>query len=582
MQTCHVASRRADPGDLGFGLIEQIIALTVVVGALLGLLSTLGASAHGITVARQRTIAVSLGKQVIENLEGSAYTSVAMDQASVAGEALIVGAVPNQMFEGENIVPGGTKPYRTYPIAAGTTFSIRTFVTAVSAGGSGYRRITVIVDWPTPTPQHTVRFSSLVFPLNYASYPASNGAAEVTGAQITVSGSLGGDTYEDAHVVLPGARADTSASTLRTSIAAAAGATGYVDVVTGPITSMACDGNGTNIGECLRQTVESVADNDSTSTTGNWVAQVGQPFVGGSLTTPGGATIAAPAGTMTSRASTDLCGTCGFGDSDGVPWADSTVATTTAATATFASDHGVGALNGTLWTMGSAWSATAAVDHDATGGGIVAASAQLSAPAVRVLQFTGAPSGFDGAVKVGAFTAGASIVSGYTLAPADVTTGTTTRQVQLWETTDAFPLGHYRTVTVAAGTATDEVASATFTIGDHVVSFNSRVQSQASTYSTSGTSPRRDGTAQHPSVLVITIDVTISSATLVEPTTTTTTTPATTTTTTTPATTTTTTATTIPVTTTTVAPVPIVTDSFTILFDYGRVSARDTWLAQAP
>jgi type II secretory pathway pseudopilin PulG len=582
---------RAATRDAGFGLIEQIIAMTVVVGALLGLLTTLGATAQGVSTARQRTIAVSLAKQAIERLQGDSYQNVAMSLSSLTGEPLVAGVAPNQTFEGESIVPGGPNSYRTYPVSAGTTFSLRTFVTAVPAGGSAYRRVTVIVDWPTVAPRHTIRFSSLVYPLNYASYPASSGAAEVTGGQMTISGHLGGDTFEDARVVLPGMRADTSASTLRTSIAAAAGATPYVDLLTGPI-ALACSGVGTDIGECPRQTVESVADNDSTSTTGNWVARVAQAFVGGSVTTSGGATINTPPGTMTARASTDACATCGFGDNDGVPWADATAATNAAAAAAFASNHGVGALTGNLWSLDGAWTAAGAVDHDPTGNGIVTASAQLSAPALRVLMIAGAPSGFDGAVKVGAFTAGTSVVSGYTLVAPDVTTGTTTRQVQLWETTGAYPLGHYRAITVAAGSATDQVASATFTSGDHVVSFNSRVQSQASTYSTGGTAPRRDATAQHPSILVVTVEVTITSLTLVEapPTTPTTTTiPATTTTvsattttstvatsttSTTPASTTTTT----PVTTTTVPPTPLVTDSFTIVVDYGRVSVHDTWL----
>ncbi len=53
------------PADTGFGLIEQIIAMAVIVGALLGLLSTLGATAQGVTTSRQRTIGVSLAKQTI-------------------------------------------------------------------------------------------------------------------------------------------------------------------------------------------------------------------------------------------------------------------------------------------------------------------------------------------------------------------------------------------------------------------------------------------------------------------------------------------------------------------------------------
>ena len=34
-------------------------------------------------------------------------------------------------FRGEDLFFGGTTPYRTYPTAVGTTFSLRTFVTTV-------------------------------------------------------------------------------------------------------------------------------------------------------------------------------------------------------------------------------------------------------------------------------------------------------------------------------------------------------------------------------------------------------------------------------------------------------------------
>jgi len=303
------------------------------------------------------------------------------------------------------------------------------------------------------------------------------------------------------------------------------------------------------------------------------------------VTTPGGTTVATPAGVMTSRASTDACGSCGFGDGDGVPWADSTAATTAGSSATFASDHGLGPLSGSLWRMDSGWSPTASVDHDETGGGIVTATAQLVAPALRVLELQGAPAGFDGAVEVDPFTAKSSAISGYTLVAPDVSTGTTTRLVRLWDGSG------YRSVIIDPGSAVDTTASASFTIGDHLVSFISRVQSQPSTFSTAGTAPRNDAAAQHPSMLLITVDVTVTSLTLTEPTTTTTTTTTPTTTTsptttteppptTTSATTTSEPATTVPA--TTVPPVALVTDHFTVVFDYGRVSTRDTWLAKAP
>ena len=555
------------PADTGFTLIEQVIAMALIVGALLGLLGTLGAAARGVTTSRQRTIAVSLAKQTIENLQGAAYSSVAMSLTGLTSEPLIHGTAPNLTFESESVVLGGTEPYRTTLTTVGTTFALRTFVTAVGAGGAGYRRVTVIIDWPATSPAHTMRFSSLVFPLDYASFPATSGEAEAMGGLITVTGSLGGDTFDDLHVVLPGARVDTNASTLRTSIAAAVSAASYVDVVTGPVTSLTCSTSANDVGECARQTVESVADNDSTSMTGNWVAGVGEPFVAGSVSTPSGATIVTPGGTMSSRASTDVCGTCGFGDNDGLPWADASVTTTTSSSAAFSSNHGVGALVGSLWTLGSAWSPTASVDQDPTGYGTVTATAQLAAPALRVFELVGAPAGFQGAVKVDAFTAKASSMSGYTLTPPDVVAGTSPVQLQLWDGVG------YRLVTIAPGSAIDTTAAATFTVGDHVVTFISRVQSQPSTFSTVGTAPRSDAAAQHPSILVVTVEVTITSATLVDPTTTTTTTTTAATTTQAPE--------SSVVTTTTIAPTPLVTDDFTIVVDYGRVSAHDTWLAKA-
>lgn len=420
-------------------------------------------------------------------------------------------------------------------------------MTAVSAGGAGYRRTTVIVEWPSLVPTHSLRFSSFVFPLDYTSYPASSGSAEVTGGLITVTGQLRGDTFEDLHVVLPGIRAETTSSTLRTSIGAAASADSFADLLVGPVTSTNCTATGTDVGECTRRTLESIADNDSTSTTGTWVAGVAQPFVAGALSTPGGATVLTPAGTMTSRASTDLCGTCGFGDNDGFPWADASITTTTKSSASFAS----GALTGTLWDLADGWSPTASVDHDPTGGGIVSTSAQIAAPALRVLAVENGPAGFDGAVKVDAFTAKASVQAGYTLVSPDVATGTTTKQLQLWDGAG------YRIVTIPTGAAADTAATATFPVGDRIVTFATHVQSQPSTFSTVATAPRTDAAAQHPSLLVITVDVTFATSPPPETTTTSTT-------------------------STSIAPAPVVTDAFTIVVDYGRASAHSTWLAKGP
>jgi hypothetical protein len=574
-------------------LIEQLIAMVLITGALLGLLSTLGATAQGLTIGRQRTIGVSLAKQAMESLQGAAFIDVATGSGASADLLVTAGTPPPKLIFGtEVLVQGGATPYRQTLGGAGTTFSLRTFVTTVT--GADYRRITILVDWPYVAPnvpaKHSMSFSSLVYPLNYASYPVSNGSAEVTGGLVTITGELGGDTYNDVHVALPAARADTNASTLRTSLGSAAGPTSYVDLLAGPITSTSCSGAGTDIGECARKTLDGVADNVSTtSAIPNWFSNVNVPFAAGRLTTPRGTTIDTPSGTLTSQTSTDVCSSpcSGVGDGDGVPWAYASSSRTgsSAASATFASSHGVGAaLQGSLWTFDTAdpWSATAAVDHDVPFGGTVTATAQIAVPKLSVLKITGAPAAFVGAVTVSTVTASASAPAGSPSTPSAVTYGTVT--VKLWNGTG------YDTVNLAEGAST-AMSEKHFVVGDNLVSFIMNVQSQPATLSPTGTAPRSDAVAEHPSILLVTVDVTITSVTQFEPTTTTSTTSTTssTSTTTTSTTVPTTSSTTVPTTTTssttttttTVPPTPLQTDAFTIVVDYGRLTAQSTWLATA-
>ena len=92
--------------------------MTIVLGVLLGLLSTLGAVAHAMTISRQRTIAVSLAKQTIENIQGADWANVATGTGVTTADPLVTPGTPLK-FGGEDLFFGGTSPYRTYPVAAG-------------------------------------------------------------------------------------------------------------------------------------------------------------------------------------------------------------------------------------------------------------------------------------------------------------------------------------------------------------------------------------------------------------------------------------------------------------------------------
>ena len=532
--------RRATRDD-GSSLIEQLIAMSVIVAVLLGLLAALGATASSISTGRQRTVAVSLAKQAIENLQGAAYTDVAMNLSSegLASDPLVSGTMPTLLFGTEPLVAGSSTQYRTTKHEAGTTFSLRTFVTAVTPASAGpYRRITLIIDWNTTDAanspgQRTMQFSSLVFPLDYTSYPASTGSAEAIGGSVTLTGTLAGEQFEEVRLALPGTQAATDSSTLRTSIASAASSTSTVALHSGAVTLSCSDGTDR---ECPRKTAASVADNDTGTNTGPSEVVVLEPFSAASISTPKGTTVVTPAGTMTSRATVAACALCDFGDADELPWSEASLHTTSASSVVFRVDEN---LNGTLLHLDDSWSSSAAVDHDADGGGVVSASAQLTTPAARVFHLdpgTGVPTTFVGAVRVSGFTASASVKGGHTAVVPAATATASAATVEIWDGSLAVP--GYRTVPVTPGTAADTTATAAFVVGGHDVAFTSRVQSQPTTTSFSGDSPRSRSVAQLPSLLLVTVDVTVTTGSVVE--------------------------------------------TFTIVFDYGRVSAGTTWLQVAP
>ncbi len=509
---------QAGARDAGFGLIEQIIAMTIIVGVLLGLLTTLGAAAQGVNIGRQRTLAVSLAKQMIENVQGSDWSDVATGTGVTTADPLVIPGTPLKFgVPPEDLFFGGAMPYRTYPVAAGMTFSLRTFVTSVppdGGNGIGYRHVTVIIEWPTPAPKHKLQFSSLVFPLDYTSYPTSNGSADVTGGLVTVDGCLGSDTFDDVHVALPGARADTIASTLRTAIGAATSSAGKVETHT-RLDPLTCEPvEAVTADDCPSSDIANIADNDSSTSTSNTASGFGGYFFCPTLTTAGGlAVMVPPAGatSLTSDAKTDACSPpCLFaGLADAVPFADAAVGAGAGSSATINS----GALAGNfLWTFGSGWSATASVDHDTIAGGSVRTAASLDAPALSMLSLPGVP---EGAVKVHPFTATASASAGYSTVAPTVSFGTT---VQIWN-----GAGY---TAVAVGPGSDWSDGTTFPIYDldgHEVSLVVTIQTQP--------------------LLVVNLAVTITPSTE--------------------------------------SPSLSPSDMFTVEVNYGRVAAHSTWLTEA-
>ena len=62
----------------------------------------------------------------------------------------------------------------------------------------------------------------------------------------------------------------------------AAGSTSHIDVGVGAVAASTCAASlETDVSDCAATTIDSVADNDGGSTTGNWSASANQPFAAG-------------------------------------------------------------------------------------------------------------------------------------------------------------------------------------------------------------------------------------------------------------------------------------------------------------
>ncbi|MEA3216834.1 MAG: hypothetical protein QOJ19_2990 [Acidimicrobiia bacterium] len=225
--------------------------------------------------------------------------------------------------------------------------------------------------------------------------------------------------------------------------AAASSSTSVVSLLTGPLVAPLCNlsGASSQSADCPISSLIRATDNDTT--TNAPTSQGGSTGMYNSATvqTPGGVTLTTPGGTNDPKSTVDACATCGFGDADNLPW--STASSSTSTTSSLAFTNGPGGLAGSLWQMGTGWIASSAVDHDATTGGSVTATAQLNAPAVKVFALTGAGA-FDAAVRVGAFMTSATANVNPT-APSPIVTAQTTT-VDLWDNSEGSHPGARRAI----------------------------------------------------------------------------------------------------------------------------------------
>jgi len=474
-----LGGRRLPTNDAGFTIIESTIALALVFAVLVGLLGALTAGARGLVTGRQRSAALALANEVLEDARGRNYGDVGHDLDSdptLAADPLITGTGSNRLYTGVSPseplaasavdagAAGGTVNNPLFPFSPHiftskreqTTYTTSVYVTTVTpaGGGDAYKRITVKVSW-TPaqyaTAAKSVTLSSFLFNAVAPPDPRLTGNAEADAGSFKVTGNLTGISLTDLGVTFPYANGTIDSGFVRTVKGVARSSSSQLDLAGGLLSGvgLGCVVAGL-VGNCDAATADVNADNDS----GTAPPDTDVDGASGPNTTLGGTLGALPVlnatlGSGSAQAQATVRSTT-VGDGDKLPYF-SGVATGPASLSV-----GVvsGLLNGSLLTLGNcgASCASATVDRDDSGPNQqIGSSAAVAFPAAAFLTLVGGPAG--GAVKVSPVSVQANAYAGPGAGnPGFVAPNVT---VQVWN-----GLGYTTLATISPATA----ASGSFTI----------------------------------------------------------------------------------------------------------------------
>jgi type II secretory pathway pseudopilin PulG len=235
---------RLDGDERGFTIIETVIAITVIFGALTAMAYTATAGFTTIAYGRERIQATGLANKIMEEVRGLAYTKITqgLKSTELTTDSRIVycSADSSYHFEsctssngsGEKIVStsGLSNTSWLVPHTGTTTVGTLTaswavYVTNDNTASNPYR-VTVIVDWTSKAhpsaPNNTVRIQSLFWspsgcvspethPFAAPCQPFFYGQASVPQGQITIAGQFhngSNNTWSQSVVKLTGAEAD--------------------------------------------------------------------------------------------------------------------------------------------------------------------------------------------------------------------------------------------------------------------------------------------------------------------------------------------------------------------------------------
>jgi len=505
-------TRLRDEG--GFSILECTIALSVVFVVLVALMGSLTAGARGVVTGRQRSAALALANEVMEDARGRAYSDVGHDfdsDPTLATDPLITGTAPNFLYTGVSPAEplaassvdagatGGTvgnplwpfSPHKFTSKREATVYTTQVYVTTVTpASGDRYKRISVNISWAPSqyaNAARSVTLSSFLFAALSPPDPKLTGTGEADGGSFKVNGTLAGISLSDMSLSMPYVNGSIDSGFIRSAKGLARSGSSEVNLLSGLLSGCSLLGLS---GSCDPALAQADADNDSGTAPPDTDQQGPVSAASATISAPPALSAGLGSGTAKAQASARSCwgcqagGTPPVGDDDRLPFFAGTATGPSSAAVNFTTI--VPGVTGSLFSIGTGCSADCAavtIDRDDTGSNPrLTSTATVTFPALSLMTFAaGAPAGYSGMVKFGAVTATATAGSGPG-ATGPTVTGSPVA-VQMWDSAT----GGYKTTNVtpgAASPAADPTAHAAFGIGlasvvmDATLHWNKAVTSQ--------------------------------------------------------------------------------------------------------
>lgn len=481
--------------ERGFTIVESMVALMLIMGALVGSLTVMSSSVRGIVTSRERSVATSLAREVVERARGAEYSTVGHDldddtglasDPETSGSPLSYGS---ETLTGSSVDKDTTSPF--YPhlrtkVVGGVTYTTRAYVTqVVPATGDHYKRVTVVAQWGNDqyngAVADTVRLESLIYDALEPPDPLLIGVAEVDAGSVRMLDDyppvLLDSRLAVAGLYLPFSRAEIESRFVRTarsfnrSARTELAVTDHAGVnATSPCTKTT-DGGNARV-ECPGAQAEVVADNDAGTTPLVAPAPTSTTDAGGSLTRGDGSIGLLLGGTNAASAEATTSSTAA-GNDDELPYAKGS----SSGPASFSMPFDVGLVGGAIAAFSGVVQADSDVDRQGTGAtSTISTSVSVSHPAVDLLTFDTDPvneidatdvfSSYAGMVKVG--TTSVSMTTAAGPGAASPTFNGSNVSVEMFATGDDGT-GAYQNVVVTPGLASTNTTTSRFLVEGELV-----------------------------------------------------------------------------------------------------------------